>query len=76
VQWTKCQNQIDPTRLVFIDETWTKTNMAPLRGWAPRGQRLKAKVPHGRWQTMTFIAAFEQHSSWSTSSVNSTNVCM
>ena len=46
-----------PTRLVFIDETWTKTNMAPLRGWAPRGQRIKAKVPHGRWQTMTFMAA-------------------
>jgi putative transposase len=42
---------------VFIDETWTKTNMAPLRGWAPRGQRIKAKVPHGRWQTMTFMAA-------------------
>ena len=37
--------------------TWTKTNMAPLRGWAPRGQRIKAKVPHGRWQTMTFMAA-------------------
>jgi transposase len=42
---------------VFIDETWTKTNMAPLRGWAPRGQRIKAKVPHGRWQTVTFLAA-------------------
>jgi putative transposase len=33
------QNRIDPARLVFIDETWTKTNMAPLRGWAPCGQR-------------------------------------
>jgi putative transposase len=42
---------------VFIDETWVKTNMAPLRGWAPRGQRLRAKVPHRRWKTMTFIAA-------------------
>jgi len=31
--------------------------MAPLRGWAPRGLRLKAKVPHGHWQTMTFVAA-------------------
>ena len=31
--------------------------MAPLRGWAPRGRRLKAKVPHGRWKTMTFLAA-------------------
>src|SRR6201981_2894173 len=35
--------------------------MAPLRGWAPRGQRIKAKVPHGRWQTMTFIAALRHH---------------
>jgi transposase len=42
---------------VFIDETWTKTNMAPLRGWAPRGQRLQSKVPYGRWNTMTFVAA-------------------
>jgi putative transposase len=51
------QGRIDPSRLVFIDETWTKTNMAPLRGWAPRGQRIKAKVPHGHWKTMTFLAA-------------------
>ena len=34
-QWVKYQGRIDPARLVFIDETWTKTNMAPLRGWAP-----------------------------------------
>jgi transposase len=31
--------------------------MAPLRGWAPRGQRLIGKVPHGRWKTMTLLAA-------------------
>jgi len=31
--------------------------MAPLHGWAPRGQRLPAKVPRGRWKTLTFIAA-------------------
>jgi len=31
--------------------------MAPLRGWAPKGQRLHAKVPYGHWRTMTFIAA-------------------
>jgi transposase len=43
--------------LVFLDETWAKTNMAPLRGWAPSGARLKANVPHGHWKTMTFIAA-------------------
>ena len=56
-QWLRYRHRIDPARLVFIDETWTKTNMAPLRGWARRGERLKAKVPHGRWQTMTFLAA-------------------
>jgi putative transposase len=56
-QWTKYRERIDPSRLMFIDETSTKTNMAPLRGWAPRGQRIKAKVPHGCWQTMTFLAA-------------------
>jgi transposase len=43
--------------MVFIDETWTKTNMAPLRGWAPRGMRLTAKVPHRRWKTTTLVAA-------------------
>lgn len=48
---------IDPARLVFIDETWTKTNMSPLRGWSKRGQRLQAKVPYGHWTTMTFLAA-------------------
>jgi transposase len=42
---------------VFIDETWTKTNMAPLRGWATRGKRLIGKVPHCHWKTMTFVAA-------------------
>jgi transposase len=56
-QWAAYRNRIDPSRLVFIDETWTKTNMAPLRGWAPCGQRLKAKVPCGKWKTMTFLAA-------------------
>jgi transposase len=45
------------SRLVFIDETWAKTNMTPLRGWCRRGARLKAKAPFGRWRTMTFIAA-------------------
>jgi len=43
--------------LVFIDETWTKTNMAPLRGWAERGSRLIGKVPGGHWKTTTFLAA-------------------
>jgi transposase len=56
-QWKKYQGRLDTRRLVFVDETWAKTNMAPLRGWAPVGQRLNAKVPYGHWRTMTFIAA-------------------
>ena len=59
-QWTRYHGRIDPSRLVFIDETWTRTNMAPLRGRAPRGERLTAKVPHCRWTTMTFLAALRQ----------------
>jgi transposase len=42
---------------VFIDETWAKTNMTRLSGWAPRGARLIDKVPHGHWKTATFLAA-------------------
>jgi putative transposase len=42
---------------VFIDETWTKTNMTRLRGWAPKGERLVDKVPQGKWKTATFLAA-------------------
>jgi transposase len=49
--------QLDPERLVFIDETWIKTNMAPMRGWRPKGQRLKGFQPDGRWRTLTFLAA-------------------
>jgi hypothetical protein len=48
---------LDPARLVFIDETWIKTNMAPIRGWGPKGQRLKGFAPDGRWKTLTFLAA-------------------
>lgn len=56
-QWKKYQGRLDPSRLVFIDETWAKTNMTRTHGRAPRGQRLVAKVPHGRWRTLTFLAA-------------------
>src|SRR5213596_1001927 len=56
-QWKKYQGRLDPSRLVFIDETWAKTNMTRTHGRCARGQRLVAKVPHGRWRTLTFLAA-------------------
>lgn len=56
MRWRRYQNRIDPARLVFIDETWVKTNMTRTRGWSPRGAPLLAKVPHGHWKTLTFLA--------------------
>ena len=50
------QGQLDGRRLVFLDETWTKTNMARGYGRAPRGQRAIGHVPYGHWQTTTFLA--------------------
>jgi transposase len=44
-------------RLVFIDETWAKTNMTRTHGRCRRGQRLVAKAPFGKWRTLTFLAA-------------------
>jgi hypothetical protein len=31
--------------------------MAPLRGWGPKGDRLRGFAPHGRWRTLTFLGA-------------------
>lgn len=46
--------------MIFIDETWVKTNMTRLRGRAPRGARLVDKIPHGHWKTTTLIAALDR----------------
>ena len=56
-RWIRHCLHILPERLVFIDETWIKTNMTRLSGWAPRACPLEAPVPHGHWKTLTFIAA-------------------
>jgi transposase len=53
--WFDGQLDLEPERLVFIDETWASTNMARLRGRAPKGDRLRASIPHGHWKTTTFI---------------------
>ena len=56
-RWKRYQRRVDPSRLVFIDETWAKTNMTRTHGRALCGRRLVAAVPHARWTTMTFLAA-------------------
>ncbi|MCC8952707.1 IS630 family transposase [Bradyrhizobium sp. Pear77] len=55
-EWFKGQIDLDPDRLVFIDETSANTKMARLYGRSPRGERCRAAVPHGHWKTTTFTA--------------------
>jgi hypothetical protein len=55
-RWFEGQLDLDPTRIVFIDETAANTKMARLYGRAPRGERCRAAVPHGHWKTTTFTA--------------------
>jgi hypothetical protein len=56
-QWAVAQLNLDPDRVVFIDETWAKTNMTRTYGRSPRGERLVDRVPYGRWETTTFLGA-------------------
>ena len=56
-RWRAHQAKLDPARLVFIDETWAKTNMTRTHGRCAKGKRLIAKAPFGKWQTLTFLAA-------------------
>jgi len=44
-------------KLVFIDETWTSTNMTRRYGRAAKGRRCIDSAPHGHWQTTTFVGA-------------------
>lgn len=61
-QWKSDQPSWDARRLVFIDETGLNTKMARLYGRSPVGQRCHSAVPHGHWQSSTFIAALRYES--------------
>ncbi|MGI9355958.1 MAG: IS630 family transposase [Rhizobiaceae bacterium] len=54
--WFDGQLDLDPRRLIFIDETGASTKMARMRARAPRGERSRASIPHGHWKTTTFTA--------------------
>jgi len=53
--------KMDVEKLVFIDETWTTTNMTRRYGRAPRGKRCIGSAPHGHWKTITFVGALRRH---------------
>lgn len=59
--WFDGQLDLDPARLVFIDETWASTNMARRYGRCPRGERLRGGIPHGHWKTTTFVAGLRRN---------------
>ncbi len=56
-QWRDEQATIDPDRVIFLDETWAKTNMTRTYGRCLEGTRLIPKVPCSRWSTTTFLRA-------------------
>jgi len=58
--WRALAPQLDPDKLVFIDETGASTKMARLYGRAKRGSRCRAPIPHGHWMTTTFTAALRR----------------
>ncbi len=58
--WFAGQLDLDPDRLVFIDETGASTKMARLYGRARRGDRCRAAIPHGHWKTTTFVGALRR----------------
>jgi transposase len=48
---------LDPRRLLFVDECGTHTSLAPLYGYAPRGERLRLSVPRNRGKNTTLQAS-------------------
>ncbi len=58
--WRTAQPDLDPARLVFIDETGASTKMGRLHGRSRRRTRCIASVPHGHWKTTTFVGGLRQ----------------
>ncbi len=58
--WFEAQPDLDPEKLVFIDETWTATNMARTHGRSARGERLRMGIPHGHRKTTTLVAGLRR----------------
>jgi transposase len=56
LEWFEGQPDLDPAKLVFIDETGASTNLARKAGRCQRGRRLRAAVPHGHYKTVTLVA--------------------
>ena len=49
--------EIDPARLVFLDESGVDTTMTPTYARAPEGQRALGRAPGGHWKRLTILGA-------------------
>jgi hypothetical protein len=49
--------QVDPDRLVFLDESGLDTRLSRTHARAPRGQRAVGRVPGGHWKRLTILGA-------------------
>lgn len=54
--WWQEMTTIDPSQVIFLDETSTPTTMTPLRARSRRGTRVIGRVPRGRWSAVTLLA--------------------
>jgi transposase len=59
-EWIEALPTMNVEKLVFIDETWTSTNMTRRYGRAHKGKRCIASAPHGHWKTTTFVGALRR----------------
>jgi transposase len=48
---------VEPGRLLFVDECGTHTSLAPIYGYAPRGERLSVSVPRNRGENTTLLSS-------------------
>ena len=55
--WLEALPTMNIEKLVFIDETWTSTNMTRAYGRSRKGSRCIGSAPYGHWQTTTFVGA-------------------
>ena len=56
-QWRRKMRQVDPARLICLDESSANTSMKRLSGWAAKAARLVDAVPGGHWRTTTMLSA-------------------
>ena len=73
--WFEGQLDLDPERVVFLDETAAATNMERRFGQAPRGERCRIAVPHGHYKTTTVTAALRASGPFAVSLMDGATTC-